>query len=187
MPSETGRCRRDRRSSAGSPGRGRAILLTTAYPCDIDLFRSALQHLGAVPEFQHDCPHTGLFLTSTANAQGERFLHVINLDGFDKTFRLYQHGACLLDGESLQLPGREGLMVPLGLRVGATRIRYASAEWIGGNEEMLYFRTVQPHALIVLETDRHCQAGEGFAVEREGRITRVRVAQPMEQLALRLT
>ena len=43
-------------------------------------------------------PSPGLFMTSTASGQGERFIDLLNLDGFDKTFRLYQHKDVLFGG-----------------------------------------------------------------------------------------
>ena len=67
-----------------SVGKGRAIVMATAYRCDISLFKTALEKLGAKPALTHDCDYHGIFMTSTASKEGERFLHILNLDGFDK-------------------------------------------------------------------------------------------------------
>src|SRR5689334_21685831 len=109
-------------------GEGRAIVITAAYPADIPFFRTALEKLGATAGLRYDTPYYGVFLTSTASLDGERFLHILNLDAFDKTGQLTMDGRNLLEGHPLALRSREGIMLPLNIAVGDMRIVYSTAE-----------------------------------------------------------
>lgn len=166
-------------------GRGRAVVITTAYPCDIALFQTALERLGARPELTHDCPDSGLFLTSQANRDRESFVHVLNLDGFEKTFRLARNGRRLLEGKRLRLPPREGLMLPLNLNFEKVRVRYATAEIVGAARRSIEFRCLQPDAVIVLETERGCLPGADYECRRQGRLTRIQVRPGVEFVKVR--
>jgi beta-galactosidase len=155
-------------------GQGRAIVLATAYPCDIDLFRTALERLGAVAALRHDCAMHGIFMTTTASDSGERFLHLLNLDGFDKTLRISEYGAPLLDSYSIVLRGREGLMLPLNITYGDVRIVYSTAEVLRVAEDEMEFRLTQAQELVSLETDRNIQLSEEYSVEQHGRAVQIR-------------
>lgn len=87
-------------------GQGRAIVVATAYPCDVDFFRTAVQRLGVSPALRHDSPAGGIFMTTTVNAEGIRYLHLINLDGFDKSFTVWWHNIPLDQGTAFHLPAR---------------------------------------------------------------------------------
>lgn len=161
-------------------GRGRAIVIATAYRCDIDLFRAALARLGARPGLVHDCPEAGLFLTSTVNPVGETFVHVLNVDGFGKSFRLYRDGRRLFGGRALHLPPREGVMLPVDMDFGEVRIRYATAEIVDVEPRAISFRSLQPQAVIVLETVRECVPSQDYTIRRRGGLTRLRVRAGVE-------
>ncbi|MBV9789468.1 MAG: beta-galactosidase [Chloroflexi bacterium] len=152
-------------------GSGRAILLTTAYRCDIALFRSALERLGATAALRHDSPHYGIFMTSTASEDGARFLHLLNLDGFAKTIHLTEHGQPLLDGRALTLESRAGIMLPLNLRCGDTRIVYSTAEIAEIGSDAISFRLTQPEDVIAIETDRRIVPSAEYRVEQRGTTT----------------
>lgn len=87
-------------------GAGRAIVVATAYPCDVAFFQTALERLGASPALRHDCEERGIFMTTTVDHQGIRYLHLINLDGFDKCFRVWWQGGILNGGEAFDLLAR---------------------------------------------------------------------------------
>ena len=163
-------------------GKGRAIVIATAYPCDIDLFRAALVKLGVRAGLAHDGSPSGLFMSSSANSEGETFLHVINLDGFEKSFHLFRNGRRLLGGRELRLPAREGLMLPLNVRFADVRVRYAAAEIVGVAEDAIEFRCLQPGAAIVLETERECLECDDYAMRRKGRVTRLRARPGVERV-----
>ncbi len=92
---------------ATDTGRGAAIVLATAYPCDVDFFRTALEKLGVSPALRHDCQERGLFMTTTCHPHSGRRLHIINLDNFEKTFRVWWQGEALRAGSCFQLAARE--------------------------------------------------------------------------------
>jgi beta-galactosidase len=87
-------------------GPGRAIIVATAYPCDVAFFRTAVQRLGVSPALRHDSPDGGIFMTTTVNAEGVRYLHLINLDALDKSFRVWWHDSLVNEGSPFYLPAR---------------------------------------------------------------------------------
>ncbi|HEY0736550.1 MAG TPA: beta-galactosidase [Herpetosiphonaceae bacterium] len=159
-------------------GSGRAILLTTAYRCDIPLFRSALERLGARAALRHDSPHYGIFMTSTASEDGARFLHLLNLDGFPKTLHVTEHEQPLLDGCALTLERRAGIMLPLNVRCGDVRILYATAEIAEIRPDALSFRLTQAQDVIAIETERQIAPSTQYRVEQRGTTTLVIANQP---------
>ena len=149
-------------------GHGRAIVFTASYPCDIALFRTVLEKLGARAALSHDCAADGIFLTTVASPAGERFLHILNLDNFDKTIHLAEHGQALLAGRALLLRNREGLLLPLGVAFGAVRIVYSTAEITGVAENALEFRLTQPEDTIAVETDRPILPSADYTLTQQG-------------------
>ena len=154
-------------------GSGRAVVITTAYICDVPLFREALERLGARAALRHDHPDYGILLTSSA-AQSERFLHLLNLDGFDKTIHLSEDERPLLDGRALTLRRRTGLLLPLNMSFGDVRIVYATAEILKVASDALTFRLTQAEDLIALETEREVLPSAAYGLERSGTRTLVR-------------
>ena len=154
-------------------GKGRAIVFGCSYRCDIALFRTALELLGAKARLTHDCRHHGIFMTSTANEEGERFLHLLNLDGFDKEFHVLEDGRALFDGRKLLLQSRDGVMLPLDVTFGDVRIVWSTAEIAGVERDRLEFRLTQSEDAILLETDREIVPGDGFTMQREGRRVKI--------------
>jgi beta-galactosidase len=148
---------------------GRIIAITTAYNCDIPLFRTALEKLGARVALHHDCPFYGIFMTTTGSQQGERFLHILNLDGFDKTVHLTENGHALLEGRPLVLRGREGLLLPQNVAFADVRIVYSTAEIVHITSDGIAFRLTQPEDVIALETDRQIATDADYRVERRGK------------------
>jgi beta-galactosidase len=67
-----------------------------------------------VAGLRHGHPEPGLFMISTVSGHGERFIHLLNLDGFDKTFRLYQHEDVLFGGETVNLGARSMHVAAIG-------------------------------------------------------------------------
>jgi beta-galactosidase len=152
-------------------GQGRAIVISTTYICDIALFRDALERLGATPALSHGCRHHGIFMTSSASKEGERFLHILNLDGFDKTIHLAENGQSLLGGCAIVLRSKEGLMLPLNVLFGDVRILYATAEVAQVGRNAIEFRLTQPQDVIAIETERQIAPSEDYSLERQGAMT----------------
>lgn len=149
-------------------GEGRAIVFGNAYRCDIELFRTALEMLGAKAGLTHDCKNHGIFMTSTATDEGERFLHLLNLDGFDKEIRLFENGRALFDGRKLLLQSKDGVMLPCNMIFGDVKIVYSTAEITKVEPDAFEFRLTQPEDVIVLETERAVAAVGDCTVRKEG-------------------
>ena len=152
-------------------GHGRAIVVTAAYICDVALFRSILEKLGSTPMLRHDNPYHGIFLTSSANPDGERFVHLLNLDGFEKALHLTYNGRELLEGQPLILRGREGVMLPLNVSLGDTRIVYSTAEIARVEGDSMEFRLTQAEDVIALETPRKLAASDDYKVSKRDGMT----------------
>jgi beta-galactosidase len=171
-------------------GAGRAIVIGCAYRCDIALFRTALERLGVRAGLTHDAAVHGIFMTSTASAEGERFLHLLNLDGLDKTLHVLENGRPLFDGRELLLQSKDGVMLPLNVTFGGIKIVYATAEIVGAADDRLEFRLTQPADVIVLETARRLIPDADFTIQREGEggrilITSKKHAKVDDRLTLR--
>jgi beta-galactosidase len=167
-------------------GRGRAIVIATACPCDRDLFRTALERLGATAGLRHDCPEYGIFMTSTANDAGERFLHLINLEGFDKLFHISLNDARLLDGRRFCLRARDAVMLPFNVGFDDIRIRYSTAEILDVTADAIEFRLTQPQDIIVLETERSCLGSEDYFIDARDGIKRIVPRHPGPDQRLRV-
>ncbi|MFD2615410.1 beta-galactosidase [Paenibacillus gansuensis] len=149
-------------------GQGRAIVITTRYNTDIGLYRTALERLGAAPGLTHDCPHHGIFMTSTRNEAGERFLHLLNLDGFEKSFCIYENGGPLFDGKKVVLGSKDGVMLPLNMEFGGIRIVSSTAEIMGIGINEMTFRLTQQWDRIVIQTDLGILPSAQYSIETHG-------------------
>jgi len=167
-------------------GRGRAIVITTTFTADVSFFKTALEKLGAKAALSHDCPRDGIFMTSSASPDGERFLHILNLDEFDKDVHLAENGNGLLDGRALALRAREGLMLPLNVTFGDVRIVYATAEIARVMEGGIEWRLTQERDVIALETGRRIAPSADYTVESRGNMTLI-TSRKHAALADRLT
>ena len=135
-------------------GNGRAVIIAAAYPCDLPFYKSVFEQLGATAKLTHDCDEHGIFSTSTANEDGERFIHLINLDGFDKTLKIYSEGEALFGGRDLLLQSKEGAMLPVNLKLDIGTIVYSTAEIIKVEEGSIEFHLTQVEDVIALKTSR---------------------------------
>jgi beta-galactosidase len=151
-------------------GKGRAIVISASYTADdVAFFKTALEKLGARAALSHGCPQNGIFMTSSASQDGQRFLHLLNLDAFAKDVHLTENGEDLLDGQALVLGPREALMLPLNVSFGDVRIVYATAEIARVLESGITFRLSQKQDVIALQTDRAITESEEYTVDmRQG-------------------
>lgn len=149
-------------------GDGRAVVLTSGYDTDVPMFRLVLETLGAAPGLAHDCPRYGVIATTARTADGDRVLHLLNLDGFDKELGLSERGAPLFEGRRLTLRGKEGAMLPLGVRLDPAlpdvTVRWGTAEIMEVGGDRIEFRRTQPEDTVVLETRRRVLRGDGYDV-----------------------
>ena len=112
-------------------GSGRAVVLTAGLPSDPVLVERALAHLGQRAGIRVDAPWPGVLATTTATADGQRALHLINHSGVDMHLTVDVDGAALPADGALSLPARSGHVLPLGIEVAGHRIVWASAEITG--------------------------------------------------------
>jgi len=149
-------------------GGGRAVVFAAAYRCDIALFRESLERLGAKASLVHDCPHHGVFMTSTASDGGERFLHMLNLDGFDKPLHVTDRGTTLFEGRTFVLPAKDGVMLPLNVTFHGVTVLWSTAEIARVAEQELEFRLTQSEDAIALQTARTVLPDAQYKIEHRG-------------------
>ncbi|HWV36486.1 MAG TPA: beta-galactosidase [Thermomicrobiales bacterium] len=133
-------------------GAGRAIVLTCALPADLDFFQQAFSRLGAVAGLTHDNPERNIFLSSARNDAGERVVHALNLDGFDKLIHISEQGRALFGGRPVMLRARDGVMLPLDLDLGGgVRVLWSTAEIVARGEGNITLRLTGDADELALE------------------------------------
>ncbi|MEO2077926.1 MAG: beta-galactosidase [Bacillus sp. (in: firmicutes)] len=155
-------------------GKGRAIVMANAYSCDLAFFKESFEKLGATAKLTHDCAEHGIFMTSTSNQQGERFIHILNLDGFEKEFTVYENGEALFGGKKITLQSKDGVMLPVNLLLPVGKIIYSTAEITKVEGESLAFRLTQAQDVIALETTKEIAPHESYSIEKTGKLTLVK-------------
>src|SRR5690606_3514682 len=76
------------------------------------------------------------------------------LDGYDATFRLYEHGQALFGGHPVSLRGRQGVMLPVNLHLDGAKLRYATAEILALDGDALTLPVPDSGHVVALETER---------------------------------
>ena len=145
-------------------GAGRAIVLTADIPADLDLFRKMLAELGVQPGLTHDHHLRGIFLTSARTSGGTRFVHALNLDGVDKEIYLRDRGAPLMEGRSVMLRRRDGVMLPLNLRTEGGLVRWATTEVLDHDDLGITVRRTGLSDALVIATERDLVPSPAYAV-----------------------
>jgi beta-galactosidase len=150
-------------------GDGRAIVVSAEIPADLEFFRQAFALLGAEPGLAHDHPLHGIVLSSTATPEGTRFVHALNLDGVDKRVRLFDRGEPLLEARPVMLRRRDGVMLPVNLEVGDTKVLWSTAEIVEHRDQGITVRLTGDHDALALATKRTVVASPDHeAILREG-------------------
>lgn len=146
-------------------GKGKAIIIATNYSCDLDLITMCLERLNTTRLLKNDCVEHGLFMTTTSNKQDERYLHILNLDGFDKKFNIYLNNEKLFGGKEIEVFGKDGLMIPINVDFNGIKIKYSTAEVYKMEENKITFRLTQSTDEIVVETEKEIATSEFYTVE----------------------
>jgi beta-galactosidase len=149
-------------------GKGKIIVVGCSINMNFRFVEDALHHLGAKKVLEHDNRYGGVFLTTTRNEIGERYLHLLNLDNFEKELTIYQFGIALFEGLNLHIQGYEGLMLPLDINMEGLRIIYSSAEIFQIRENEIEFRLSQPQDIIYLESNYQICPSDEFQIKKDG-------------------
>lgn len=151
-------------------GQGRCTVIAAAYRCDAPFFRTIIERLGVSPALQHDYQQfRGLFTTMTKNDAEERFVHILNLDGYEKIFKLQYGEEDLFAGRSLQIGSKRGLMLPLNMTLdNGVKIIYSTAEINAIENDKITFQLTQSEDVIVVETDKMIVESSDYIVEKNG-------------------
>ncbi|MGV3616242.1 MAG: beta-galactosidase [Fimbriimonas sp.] len=121
-------------------GRGRAAILACNYPYHPDLYHAVLTALGLAPAISEGISHDGVVVTTVANAKGERFMTILNLDAEAKTFRFKEGGRPMFGGRPLGIGGFEARLLPLGVVLGKAKVEFATTDIAEVGEGHLSFR-----------------------------------------------
>jgi len=151
-------------------GKGRLIGMTMSYRCDIPLFKKILTKLGTTPKLTHDEPDHGIFMTSTINNHDERFIHILNLDGFDKAFQILENEKPIFDNQIFELSAREGIMLPVGVKFDKIEIIKSTAEITNVDDFKIQFRLTQSEDTITIKTSREILASNDYDIFTENDI-----------------
>lgn len=121
-------------------GDGRVVVLAAGLPPSRELFTRALEALGAPAGVSARTEFPGVLTTTTASADGQRALHLLNISGAATAATVTLDGEALFDGAALRVPARSGFVLPLGLDVGGVRLLRGTGEVAGVEDGAIRFR-----------------------------------------------
>lgn len=161
-------------------GKGSVIFLTSDYRGNKEFFLSLFSQFSALPQLTHDYQNHGIILTSSI-ARNSRGIHLMNLDGFVKEFRIYEAGTPLFENQAITLGARRGLILPINYETLVGRIHYATGEIAEQSEDTLILRTFGKQLVIKLETDRQLIEESHMDVTAIGKSVIIQ-ANPVDEL-----
>lgn len=153
---------------------GRAVVIGTDYICHIKATETLMRHLGIEHKLSHTCGYYGILMGMSRSADtGEAFLHVMNLDSFAKTCRLYYNNKELFEGREMYLGSRDGYMLPVNVHINGYVIVYSTAEIYRCGEDNICFRLTQPQDVIVMKGTVPIKPSEDYEAVEEDKNTYV--------------
>ncbi|MGL5676581.1 MAG: beta-galactosidase [Cellulosilyticaceae bacterium] len=154
-------------------GKGRCVVITTHYNTNLDFYQKIYDKLGITRKLQQDYDRHGIFMTSSVNAEDERFVTVLNLDNLDKEFNVTLDDENIL-GEPLYLNATEGVLLPLNVKVGKVTVKHANCEIYDYNDNQITFRLVGKNFKAVFESDVEITSeAQDVQVSRNGNVVEV--------------
>lgn len=151
-------------------GKGKAAILATHYIGNRRGNRQLMEYLGATCRLSEDAEHGGIFMDINANGNGEKYLHILNMDFFAKECGIWYNDSELFEGRKIRLGAREALLLPLCLEIEGVKILSSTAEILETRPGRLCFRLSQKEDVIVLEGTGLGVSGAACRVEeREGK------------------
>lgn len=129
------------------------VFLTSALPGHKHLTKQLLDYLGVKPKLNVVGDDGLHFITKTTN-ENQTFIHLLNLDHYDKKIQLYEDGKPLFD-QDLDLFSQDGLMLPFDIQLSNGVIVYKStAEIAAFDQHSITFRKTQHQDIICLRTNK---------------------------------
>lgn len=147
--------------------KGKAIVITSHHNCNLDFIKLIFNRLERAPKLYHDFKDHGIFMTSTMNESGERFIHILNLDGFEKNIRIYEENHLLFDGMNIKLQPKEAVMLPINLSFEDITVLYSTAEIINIDKNKIQFRLTQERDIIALKTQKEITPSNDYLIEKD--------------------
>lgn len=132
-------------------GKGRTAIISTHYIGNRRAVRQLMEYLDASCRLSENAENGGIFLDISAGQNGEKYLHILNMDFFAKECQICYNNRELFGGRKIWLGAREGLLVPLCLKIEGVKILYSTAEVIETKPGVLTFRLSQKEDVIALE------------------------------------
>ena len=154
-------------------GRGKVLMMGNPYICHLENYRKMLACLGSEPALSEDGEYGGIFMTAMKGAKDCRYLHMLNLDGFDKRIHVKLGGKPLFDGMELLLASRRALMLPLEMELDGRFIQYATCEILGRGDQSWKLRLTQPKDVLVFRGTGLVRPAPEYTIVEEDGMTRV--------------
>jgi beta-galactosidase len=134
---------------------GRAVVMACDYPCDLDFWRTLLGRTGVRRRLVADGAGPGLVATTTADAAGQRLVHLVNVATVPQRFTLDLDGVPVAGGAEIALGVRRGRILPLDVRLDDAVLRWSTAELDGaGDGSTVLLRRGEEAGSALLETAR---------------------------------
>jgi beta-galactosidase len=149
-------------------GAGRAVVIACDYPCHLPFWHAALAAVGVRRRWAVHADVPGLVVTPTANSNGERLVHLVNVGPTPVSFTLAHDDAPLLDGQTLTMPARSVLTLPVGIAIDGGLLLASSAELVSRAAREITVRRSQVADVLVFDTEREVSTEHG-TVSRFGR------------------
>lgn len=153
-------------------GKGKVLMMGTPYICHLENYRKMMACLGTSPALEEDGPYGGIFMTTMKGKNRERYLHIMNLDGFDKQVHVTFENMPLFGGRALRIASRRALMLPLEMELDGKFVEYATCEIIGREEKKWTLRLTQEQDVLVFRGISLVCPSENYTVlEKNGMTT----------------
>jgi len=151
-------------------GKGKVVVLSCECKCRIAQYSRIFEKLGAKFVLKHDIevPGVGLCSVMAKTPEGERFLHLFNLDDIPKEFNITFGDKDIFDGKKVYLPANDALMLPLGVDFGFAKIIYSTLEISHVGEDFISFRNTEKFSKIVVEASKVTSGGNIKVEENNG-------------------
>lgn len=133
-------------------GSGRCVVITAGYSTNLDMYKRIMSKLGLEQKLTHNYELEGVFMTSTLNANDERFIHILNLDDLKKEFDITLNGELLFDHKFV-INNRQAVMIPVNVQLQNATVKIANAEIYEYTENTVTFRLVGDDLKVTLIGD----------------------------------